>query len=168
MAYLNFNAIFEILGLFTIRCIYYFPKKLLIILRWSTKHANFWSGVQYPLKTRYLSFFYIFKIFFLFLLLLFVCGGCGEVCVFFFGVCFVLFCFCCCFVLLLFLFVVSFVYVCLFLFCFCFCLFFVSLFVCLFCFVLFCFDLFCFVLFCFVLFYFCSCRLKDLNIFRDT
>ena len=27
LAYLNFNAIFEFLGLFTIRCIYYIQKK---------------------------------------------------------------------------------------------------------------------------------------------
>ena len=34
-------------------------KKMLIILRWSTKHAIFWLGVQYPLKipVPYLNFF---------------------------------------------------------------------------------------------------------------
>ena len=33
LAYLNFDAIFEFLGQFTIRCIYFFFKKMLIILR---------------------------------------------------------------------------------------------------------------------------------------
>ena len=29
---------------------------MLIILRWSTKHSNFWLGVQYPLKTKFLTY----------------------------------------------------------------------------------------------------------------
>ena len=34
---LNVDVIFEFLGQFTIRCIYFFFKKVLMILRWSTK-----------------------------------------------------------------------------------------------------------------------------------
>ena len=48
MAYLNFDTIFEFLGQFTIRCISFF-KKVLIILRQSTKHTNFWLEMQYSL-----------------------------------------------------------------------------------------------------------------------
>ena len=36
---LSFNFIFYFLGHFSIRCIYYFSKKVLFILRWNTKHA---------------------------------------------------------------------------------------------------------------------------------
>ena len=42
---LSVNAIFEFLRQFTIRC-----KKVLTILRQSTKHANFCSGCSTPLR----------------------------------------------------------------------------------------------------------------------
>ena len=42
---------FEFLGQFILRCMHYFRKKVLIILRQHTKHANFKLGVQYPLNT---------------------------------------------------------------------------------------------------------------------
>ena len=45
---LNFDAIFEFLGQFTIRCIHYFSKKVLILFRWNTKHANFGVGGAVP------------------------------------------------------------------------------------------------------------------------
>ena len=50
---LSFNFIFDFLGHFSIRCIYYFSKKVLIILRWNTKHVNYWLGVQFPLNKIY-------------------------------------------------------------------------------------------------------------------
>ena len=51
LSYLNFNASFEFLGQFTVRYMYNFSKKVLIILRQSTKHAYCWLGVQYPLNS---------------------------------------------------------------------------------------------------------------------
>ena len=50
---LSLNFIFDFLGHFSIRCIYYFSKKVLIILRWNTKHAEYWLGVQFPLNKIY-------------------------------------------------------------------------------------------------------------------
>ena len=50
---LSFNLIFDFLGHFSIRCIYYFSKKVLIILRWNTKHVEYWLGVQFPLNKIY-------------------------------------------------------------------------------------------------------------------
>ena len=45
-----FDAIFEFLGQFTIRCIYYFSKKCWQFWGRVQKQANFWLGVQLPLK----------------------------------------------------------------------------------------------------------------------
>ena len=50
---LSFNFIFDFLGHFSIRCIYYFSKKVLIILRWNTKHVEYWLGVHFPLNKIY-------------------------------------------------------------------------------------------------------------------
>ena len=50
---LSFNFIFDFLGHFSIRCIYYFSKKVLIILRRNTKHVEYWLGVQFPLNKIY-------------------------------------------------------------------------------------------------------------------
>ena len=50
MAYLNLNAISEFLGQFSVRFIYYIPKKL-TILRKNAKYANFWlhcRGAVFP------------------------------------------------------------------------------------------------------------------------
>ena len=49
MAYLNLNAIFTSLE-FYFKMHILFLIKVLMILRDSTKHANFWLGVQFPLK----------------------------------------------------------------------------------------------------------------------
>ena len=51
MVYLNFNTIFEFLGQFYCKIYISFFKKVLIILRWRTKHANFWLGVQWSLNS---------------------------------------------------------------------------------------------------------------------
>ena len=40
----------KFLGQYTLRCMHYFLKKILIIWRLHTKHANFGLVVQYPLK----------------------------------------------------------------------------------------------------------------------
>ena len=50
---LSFNFIFDSLGHFSIICIYYFSKKVLIILRWNTKYAEYRLGVQFPLNKIY-------------------------------------------------------------------------------------------------------------------
>ena len=50
--YLNFNAIFEFLGKFNMRCIYYFTKSVNDFE--IEEHAIFWLGVQYPLKGSHL------------------------------------------------------------------------------------------------------------------
>ena len=49
LAYLSFDAIFEALGKFSIRCILCF-KRMLILLRKSTKHAIFEVEVQQSLN----------------------------------------------------------------------------------------------------------------------
>ena len=39
---LSLNFIFDFIGHFSIRCIYNFSKKVFIILRLNTKHAEYW------------------------------------------------------------------------------------------------------------------------------
>ena len=59
---LNFNFISEVLGQFTIRFILFFKKVLIIDNNFEIehKHANFWSGVQYPLKEKHVCIEYHF------------------------------------------------------------------------------------------------------------
>ena len=50
LAYLNCDAIFEFLGQFTIRCIYYFSKKGVYNFEIEHKNANFGEEDKVPLK----------------------------------------------------------------------------------------------------------------------